>query len=138
MKEVEQLEALYPQTRQVTLASVKGDGARAVIEVSPVRIGQLAPFMRAINSLLPAFEDEGDLDLGELVIRHADSVIDGLAVAVNVDRRFVEALDLADAVALFGAVVEVNADFFTHRLRPIIESVAAKIMALPGRSSVNA
>ena len=138
MNEIEQLEALYPQTKQVTLTSVTGDVGPLIIEVSAIRMGRLAPFMRAINGILPAFAGEGELDLAALVIMHADAVIDGLAVAVDVERRLIESLDLADVILLLGAVVEVNADFFTHRLRPAIEQASTKIVALAGQKSFNA
>lgn len=138
MTELEQLAALYPKPIKVTLASRKGgDGHPMVIEVSPIRVGRLAAFVRAVSGILPELERAETLDVVSLVINHTDHVIDTLVAAVGEDRELIEQLDLADVVDLMGAVVEANADFFIQRLTPAIEKAAGKIAALAGRKSAS-
>lgn len=142
MNEIDQLDEIFPSAshiKEVILTSVRGaDGKPAVIEVEPIRVGKLAAFMRAVNGLLLAFSDPEKLDIAALVMNHADEVIAGLSVALDVDREMIEALDLADLVTTLTAVVEVNADFFIHRLQPAIERARETIATLRGPSSASA
>lgn len=142
MNEADQLDAIFPSvshTKEVLLTSVRGaDGKPVIIDVQPIRVGKLAAFMRAVNGLLAAFSEPEKLDMAVLVMNHTDEVIVGLAVALDVDREMIEALDLADLVITLTAVVEVNADFFTHRLQPAIERARGTIATLRGPSSASA
>src|SRR3569833_248681 len=135
MKEVEQLDTLFPQPTKISLASVRGaDGETVEIDVRPIRVGKLSAFMKAVNGLLPAFNDLDNVDVTALVIGHTDQVIDALAVALDVEHELIEQLDLADLITAVTAVIEVNADFFTHRLRPALEASIAAIARLRGPS----
>lgn len=139
MKEVEQLDALFPQPKRVSLTSVRGaDGKPVEIDVRPIRVGKLSAFMRAVSGLLGAFDDPDKLDVAALVMVHTDEIITALAVALDVEREFVEQLDVADLVTAVTAVIEVNADFFTHRLRPALEAATATVARLRGPSSASA
>jgi len=139
--EVDQLETLFPTTapRELLLTSVRGaDHKPVVVEVRPIRVGQLAAFMRALNGLLPAFADPENINVGRLVMDHTDQMTDAIAVALDVERELIERLDLADMVSAVAAVVEVNADFFTQRLLPALERAAVKVKTAVGLTSASA
>lgn len=142
MNEADQLDEIFPSashTKEVLLTSVRGaNGKPVVVEVRPIRVGKLAAFMRAVNGLLPAFNGAEQPDLTRLVMDHADEVILGLAIALEVDREMIEELDLADMVRAVSAMVEANADFFIDRLLPELERAAAKIRDARGATSASA
>jgi len=139
MTEVQQLDTLFPRPTTIVLSSVKGeDGKPVEIDVRPIRVGKLAAFMRAVNGLLPAFSDPDNVDIAALVVGHTDDIIEALRVALDVDREFVDALDLADMVMAVTAVVEVNGDFFIRRLLPVLDAAKKTVARLAGPSSASA
>src|SRR3569832_1260351 len=139
MTEVEQLDTLFPQLLSFVLSSVRGaDGTPVTIDVRPIRVGKLAAFIRAVSGLLPAFDDPDNLNITALVMGHTDQVIESLSVEQDENRDLVDQLDLADLVAAVTAVVEVDGDFFVHRLEPALGAAKNKIARLRGPSSARA
>jgi len=139
--EAQELETLFPTgaPKKVSLSSVRGEeGHPVVVDVLPIRVGQLAILMRAVKDMWPLFNDPEKLDVQRLVIEHTDAIVMALAVALNTDREMIEELDLADLVVAVTAVVEVNADFFTQRLLPELDRAAKKIDAVRGQTSASA
>lgn len=107
------------------------------LKVSPVKVGQLPGFARAIKPVFAALADllrsvpsaDGaggggepkledfhlDLDAGkvlDIIEQHGDHLIDAAAVAVRVERSVIEDAAPDEFVALVRAIVEVNVDFF--------------------------
>lgn len=92
------------------------------IEVRPLTLRQLGPFTRAMEPL-------GGLDLGDVmaIARHTEAVVEAIAVATGRDLEWLWGLSPEDLVVLAGAVVEVNARFFSRTLAPAIAQALARV-----------
>lgn len=145
-------EVLAPPGRDVALS-----GGR-VVTVSPITLGQVPKFVKAIRpafgalmALLPAeagdskgpgpaaatagagdgkdaapaAADAGD-SIGidaflDLVENHGPSLSSAIAICTPLKPAEVDALDLGEAFEVVKAVVEVNRDFFVHRVLPMLK-----------------
>lgn len=99
-------------------------GGRAV-EITPIRVRELAAFTRAVQPIAAAAA--GGADIASLLADHADAVIDATAIGARLERGFVLDLGLDELVELAGAVLTVNVDFFVHRLLPKVTAASEKL-----------
>lgn len=121
-----QLAALCAQPQTYTTT------AGEAVEIAPIRVRQLAAAARAAEPVfgeLAALSDlpkdqQGAAFIGLLMAR-IDDVSALVAALVNRPAQWVGDLALDDLAGLAGLAIEVNADFFVHRLRPTIESMGA-------------
>ncbi|MGH7343280.1 MAG: DUF6631 family protein [Candidatus Rokuibacteriota bacterium] len=95
------------------------------IEISPLRIGELPAFTRAIKPF--AEQLAGEMHWPSLVADHGEAVLEALAIATRRPREWVDGLALDEAVTLASAVFEANADFFIRRVRHAITRAAASL-----------
>ncbi len=126
------LDVLCPRPRRVAA------GGRTV-EVTPIRVRELAAFARAIEPL--AAELAAGLDLPRLLAQHTGALVDAVAVGARVEAEWVEGLGLDELLDLAEAVLEVNTDFFVRRLAPRLTQAMARIgetAAAAGSSSTRA
>jgi len=86
------------------------------LEITPIRVRELAAFSRAVQPVAAALA--AGADIASLLADHADAVIDAAAIGARVERDFVLDLGLDELVDLAGAVLTVNVDFFVRRLLP--------------------
>lgn len=104
----------------------------ASLEITPVRVGEIPALLRALG---PAAEGLGgaEIDWLALLAAHGDGVLDAMAIAAHTTRAWIDALAMDEAVRLAGALLEVNADFFSRRLAPEISRVTERIgRVVPG------
>lgn len=99
-------------------------GGRA-IEITPIRVKELAAFTRAVQPMAAAAA--GGADIASLLAGHADAVIDATAIGARVERAFVLDLGLDELVELAGTVLTVNVDFFVQRLLPKVTAASEKL-----------
>ena len=99
------------------------------LTVTPVRLGQLPAFVRAVEPFAKQLAS-GPFDLLELLADHGQQVVRALEVATSQPREWIESLAIDDAVRLAAAVLEVNADFFVQRVLPSITDAAQKLGAV--------
>jgi hypothetical protein len=110
-----------------------------IIEVTPIRVRELAAFAAAMQPLAHALA--AGAELPELLALHTGELIAAVAVGARVDPAFIEGLGLDELLDLAEAVTEVNADFFVHRLAPRLTQAAARVsttLAAAGSSSTPA
>jgi hypothetical protein len=106
--------------------------AGEMIELTPIKIGELPAFSRAVQPL--AIHLSASPDWLALIAEHGDTLINALVIATRRPREWITALELDDAVRLASTVFEVNADFFIQRLLPSVTEAAARLEArMPGR-----
>ena len=94
---------------------LKVDIAGERLCILPIKTRELPGMMKAIAPIL------GEIQVGDILgalSANADSLVAAVAIGSRKDRAWVDELDLDDLVALAGAVLEVNADFFVHRVLP--------------------
>lgn len=109
------------------------------IEVKQVKVGQLTKVMRIVHPFydkLTKAKAEADrkqesfsVNLFQIVVEHTDPAIEIITVLTNKDRAWVEDMGIDELVALFGAVVEVNLDFFLQKVLPSLLKLTAGLSA---------
>ena len=86
------------------------------LDITPLKIGELPAFARAVQPLAAKLGPEPDWL--QLVAEEGAAVIQALAIACRKPADWVSALALDEAIALSEAVFEANADFFIRRVVP--------------------
>lgn len=117
---MEDLSILYPPPRSVSVGGQR-------IDVTPIRVRELAAFAAAMRPLAQALAD--GVELPWLLAEHTGALIATVAVGARVETAWIEGLGLDELLDLAEAVIEVNADFFVHRLAPRLTQSAARISA---------
>lgn len=126
---MEDIEQLAP-TARILMA-----GGRTV-EITPIRVRELAAFTRAVQPLVRAIGSGGG-DMATLLAEHADAVIEATAVGARLERGFIEGLALDELYDLADTVLAVNLDFFMRALLPRIEKSSSRLMAaMAGSQSI--
>ena len=116
------LDVLEPEAR-----AVQYQGER--LEIGPLTIGMLPKFVRlarpVIDALIDAdlaqLQDGEELDvLLDLVVDHGEASFAAAALVTAKPQAWIESGDPAEFVELATAIFEVNRDFFTRRLAPLL------------------
>ena len=95
------------------------------IDLTPIKVGDLPAFARAVQPLAASLS--ASPDWLALLAEHGEAAIAAIAIATRRPVEWVAGLDLDEAVRLAEAVFEVNADFFIRRLLPSVTQAAARI-----------
>ena len=95
------------------------------IDLTPIKVGELPAFARAVQPLAASLS--ASPDWLALLAEHGEAVIAAIAIATRRPVDWVAGLDLDEAVRLAEAVFGVNADFFIRRLLPSVTQAAARI-----------
>jgi hypothetical protein len=105
--------------------------AGEILEISPLKVGELPFFARAVRSI--ASKVTSDPDWLRLLSEDGESVLLALAIACRRPPDWVAALALDDAIRLAEAIFGANADFFIQRVVPEITRVSQQIKTvIPG------
>ncbi len=99
--------------------------AGEVLELSPLKVGELPAFVRAIRPLVQHLGTE--VDWLALFAERGDDVLTALAMAIRRPRAWVADLSLDAAIRLAEAVFEVNADFFIRQVTPALLRLAGRV-----------
>lgn len=114
----------YPALPPVPVALLVADEA---LELTPLKVGELPAFTRAIRPFAERLGTEPDWLA--LLAEHGEAVLAALAIASRRPRTWIDGLDLDEAIRLAEALLEVNADFFVRRVSPQIARAAASLEA---------
>ena len=95
------------------------------IDLSPLKVGELPAFARAVQPIAASLS--ASPDWLALLAEHGEAAIAAIAVAARRPVDWVTGLGLDEAVHLAEAVFGVNADFFIRRLLPSVTQAAARI-----------
>ena len=115
------LEKIVPTPIRIDIADER-------LSLTPIKTRELPAMMRAIAPILAEIQS-GDI-LGALA-KNADSMVDAVSIGSRKPREWVDKLYLDDLVAVAGAVLEVNADFFVRAVLPGLTK------AVEGLTSIN-
>lgn len=106
----------------------------AQIVVSPLKVGVIPKVIRELRPIIQRLRPEGGAaGIGELEIsvelvldlleHNASNLFAAVGFCTGKEPAFVESCDAAELVQLVLAIVEVNRDFFTERLAPLLHGV---------------
>ena len=95
------------------------------IEITPLKVGQLPAFARAIKQISGAISGAlvgGGMSaaLAMEVMAEGESLVDAISIATGVSVAELNESTPDDLVSLASAALKVNADFFKGRLTPAI------------------
>ena len=96
----------------------------SVLEIGPVKLGQLPRLVAAVRPLVDKLSAEPDWLA--LLLNHGDAVLELLAICTRRKREWVDELALDDAVHLCATVFEVNVDFFVAQVAPAIQGAVKR------------
>lgn len=120
------LEVLAPASTSVTF------GGR-VVELTPLRAGQLPALIRTVRPVLDVLlgmggaEGEVNLELPVLLGLlgdHGDAVFTALHLTTGVPEQELRDAEIDQVLVLAQAAVAVNRDFFLHKLVPLLAGMA--------------
>jgi hypothetical protein len=101
------------------------------LEISPLRVGELPAFARAVRPL--AAQLTADPDWLRLLSENGEALLLALAIACRRPPDWVAALGVDEAIRLADAVFAANTDFFIRRVVPEITRVGQQIQTrIPG------
>ncbi len=113
---------------KIVQTPIRIDIADERLSLTPIKTRELPAMMRAIAPILAEIQS-GDI-LGALAT-NADSMVEAVSIGSRKPREWVDELDLDDLVAVAGAVLEVNADFFVRAVLPMLTQ------AVEGLTNIN-
>lgn len=99
------------------------------ISVSPLKVRQIPSFTRAVAPVM------GLLTGGDMIAAlgiAGDDLVKAVSIATNEPVDWLGDLDADDFVKLASTVLEVNADFFVHRLTPEITRASESLSKILG------
>jgi hypothetical protein len=106
--------------------------ADQTLELTPIRVGELPGFVRAVRPFAERLAQT--VDWFELFAEHGEALLEALAIASRRPQDWIATLALDEAIELADTLLEVNADFFIHRVAPVVRRVGARLAT---RSTAN-
>lgn len=119
------LNVLLPAVRTVTV-NENTDKAEA-INIAPFRYKQFREVSKHIVLIRASANGDGDVDLLKLVSDHGEEISEIIRIACNKPAEWLGELELTDVLLLAAAVLEVNRDFFSQRLAPMIRELTQRL-----------
>ena len=136
------LEVLLPQTFEVPFGSRAPGGIR-VLQVGPILVDRIPVLVRQARPLIEAvleLSDDASEDLMalclDLMASQGDELIKAVAIAAGEPLEFIQKGTLEEFTALAFKVFEVNRDFFTRILGPLLARAASKRASVRGAGPI--
>lgn len=124
---MEDLSVLEVASKEVTYR-------RETLRVTPLKVGQIPRFLRAVRPMFGALAGSAlspgqagggvELDIMALVADHGEGLIEAVAVATGRPTDWVAEGEAHEFAQLVKAVLEVNADFFAKKVAPLLSGPA--------------
>ncbi len=99
------------------------------VTVAPLKVRQIPSFTRAIA---PVMVHLSSGDMVTAVAVAGDELIRAVAIATDESVEWLGELEADDFIRLASEVLEVNADFFVHRLTPAISRASGSLTRILG------
>ena len=120
------LNTLLPITKTVTVFA-DTDKAEA-IKIAPFLFGDFKEVVKHIVVIrAKVLGGPGDLDMLQLVADFGHEIGELIRIAAGKDAVWINSLVLTDVVKLAAAVLEVNRDFFTRNLGPVLKELSQRL-----------
>jgi len=98
------------------------------LEITPLRIGELPAFARAVKPIAAHLTLQPDWML--ILSEDGEALILAMALACRRQPEWLAALSLDEAIQVAEAIFEVNADFFIQRVVPQLQRVSQRLGSL--------
>ena len=118
----DQLEVLFPTGKEITLS-----GRQFVIK--PFTFGQLPKVLKAVKKSTKMIEEQGISTSNvnseavlTILSESGTDLIDLLSEIMAVEKDFIEGLQVDEAIILITSFIEVNSDFFSKKVAPVLQA----------------
>lgn len=114
-----ELEQLFPTGKQISINDEN-------LTIKPFKFGELPKVFKAIGpltSILGNLLQNRDVTfpaIASLIMDGGDSIIDLMVIGSRKPRDWVDELEMDQGVEVLTAIFEVNADFFTRKVLPLV------------------
>ena len=102
------------------------------IHVSEIEVPEFASMLRACEPVIGMLME---LDMRAAMLRDPEAAINVIRVGARLSQAEIDLLSLDELLKLGSAVLQVNVDFFVHRLAPVFTEVSQKVAALMAGST---
>lgn len=109
------------------------DVAGETITVRPYKFAQLPQASAIVAKYMNKFQAGEQPDLVALLTEGGEDIFKLMCLAINKDRKWLDTLEAEDGINLLSVVIEVNYDFFTRKLTPLLTSRMEVISQLVGQ-----
>ncbi len=125
----DELAVLAPADTEVTF---RGEQLR----LTPIPVGDIPRLVRVLRPVMQALSIDASavasIDITpdlvmQLVADHAPALFEAVALCSGKPASHIEGGDLAEFIALVLRVVEVNRDFFTRQVAPLLAGLLARV-----------
>lgn len=103
------------------------------IIVRPYKFAQLPQASAIVAKYMNMFQAGQQPDLVALLTEGGEDIFKLMCLATNKDRKWLDTLEAEDGINLLAVVVEVNYDFFTRKLSPLLVNKLDVISKLVGQ-----
>lgn len=126
----QELSLLLPTGKEISIAG-------ANLTIKPFKFGELPKVFKAIEPITgklgALLSGKPDVSaIASLLGGGGDSIIDLMVIGSKQSREWIEGLEMDEGVEVLTTIFEVNADFFTRKVLPLIN---AKMEANSGLTS---
>jgi hypothetical protein len=99
------------------------------IEIKTMKVKQLSATVRSIQPFVSALGKNGlvNVDVPNIIMSHTDNVVELVQILTGEDKAWVEELGIDELVIVFTKLVEVNLDFFTRKVLPLLSVAMVKL-----------
>jgi hypothetical protein len=94
------------------------------LAIQPIKVRDLPRFLRAVE---PIAAELATGDIAGALLRNVDAVIEATCIGAGVERAWLEEQTPDVLAELAARVLEVNADFFVHRVLPTLTAAADRL-----------
>lgn len=99
-----------------------------IIELTPLRLGEIPRVMRLLREISVTDDQDGMPDILALLSGPcADTALDIVALTSRKPREWIDNLAADEGAMLILKVIEVNSDFFAHRVLPVVTAAIEQI-----------
>jgi hypothetical protein len=97
--------------------------------IAPLKVGQIPKFLRAVRPLLddinPDVSATAESEFLSMIADHGERLIEAASIATGQSIEWLSEGDADEFGVLVKAIIEVNSDFFTRKVVPLLQ-VATK------------
>lgn len=96
------------------------------LTITPLKVGQIPKFLRAIRPLIedinPNVSATAEAEFLGMIAEHGERLIEAASIATGQSIDWLSEGDADEFGVLVKAIIEVNSDFFTRKVAPLLQA----------------
>ena len=144
---VEELQVITPPTMllelradTVTIHRMKTKQLLQIMEIAAPFYDELQEMKKEVTSSVKRGQTPNvDIPIYSIIMKYGSNIVQLLSVLTDKDEEWVGELEVDELVLVFSTVLEVNIDFFTQRVLPLLNKLIVDLRGVakqtPGQTS---